>query len=308
MENQNFRLNLQLFDGDDGAGATGGAVSSSDAGNTRANPLADVVYGKQPTAEQAETQDAAETTTSEPAAEKPEDKQAAFEKLIREKYKEQFAARTQSIIDKRFKESKQLEEQLGKARPILDMLAQKYGVDPGDLEKLSSAIEEDDSYYEDEATRRGLTVQQLKEMKRIERENETLRRNAQEKDRREEAERVYADWVRQGDELKSVYPTFDLQTECQNDQFVGLLRSNIDVRTAYEVVHRDEILGGAMQYAVQQASQKIVNGIKAKGSRPTENGVSSGSAAVVKSDVNALTKKDREEIERRVMRGERISF
>ena len=63
-----------------------------------------------------------------------------------------------------------------------------------------------------------------------------------------------------------------------------------------------------MQYAVQQASQKIVNGIKAKGSRPTENGVSSGSAAVVKSDVNALTKKDREEIERRVMRGERISF
>lgn len=55
------------------------------------------------------------------------------------------------------------------------MLAQKYGVDPGDLEKLSSAIEEDDSYYEDEATRRGLTVQQLKEMKRIERENETLR-------------------------------------------------------------------------------------------------------------------------------------
>lgn len=308
MENQKFRLNLRLFDGGDGAGATGGAVSSSDAGNTRANPLADVVYGKQPTAEQVETQDAAETTTSEPDAKKPEDKQAAFEKLIREEYKEQFAARTQSIIDKRFKGSKQLEEQLGKARPILDMLAQKYGVDPGDLEKLSSAIEEDDSYYEDEATRRGLTVQQLKEMKRIERENETLRRNAQEKDRREEAERVYADWVRQGDELKSVYPTFDLQTECQNDQFVGLLRSNIDVRTAYEVVHRDEILGGAMQYAVQQASQKIVNGIKAKGSRPTENGVSSGSAAVVKSDVNALTKKDREEIERRVMRGERISF
>lgn len=308
MNNQKFRLNLQLFDGGDGVGAAGGAISSSDAGNTRANPLADVVYGKQPTAEQAETQDAAETTTSEPAAEKPEDKQAAFEKLIREEYKEQFAARTQSIIDKRFKESKRLEEQLGETKPILDMLAQKYGVDPGDLKKLTSAIEEDDSYYEDEATRKGLTVQQLKEMKRIERENETLRRHAQEKERREEAERVYADWVRQGDELKSVYPTFDLQTECQNDQFVGLLRSNIDVRTAYEVVHRDEILGGAMQYAVQQASQKIVNGIKAKGSRPTENGVSSGSAAVVKSDVNALTKKDREEIERRVMRGERISF
>lgn len=50
MENQNFRLDLRLFDGGDGAGAAGGAASSSDAGNTRANPLADVVYGKQPTA------------------------------------------------------------------------------------------------------------------------------------------------------------------------------------------------------------------------------------------------------------------
>lgn len=68
MENQKFRLNLRLFDGGDGAGAAGGAVSSSVAGNTRANPLADVVYGKQPTAEQVETQDAAETTTSDPAA------------------------------------------------------------------------------------------------------------------------------------------------------------------------------------------------------------------------------------------------
>lgn len=308
MNNQNFRLNLRLFDGGEGAGEAGGAISSSDAGNTRANPLANVVYGKQPTAAQAEAQDAAGTVPSEPAAQKPEDKQTAFEKLIREEYKEQFAARTQAIIDKRFKESKRLEEQLGEAKPILDMLAQKYGVAPGDLKRLTAAIEEDDSYYEDEATRKGLTVEQLKEMKRMERENETLRRSVMEKERREEAERVYADWVRQGDELKAVYPAFDLQAECQNDQFIGLLRSNIDVRTAYEVVHRDEILGGAMQYAVQQASQKIVNGIRAKGSRPTENGVDSGSAAIVKSDVNALTRKDRDEIERRVMRGERISF
>lgn len=313
---ENYRLNLKLFDGGDGAGGTGGSAmdagktSGSDAGDKRANPLANVVYGKQSAVAATETgaPDAAEKKTSETEDAAPKNKQEAFEKLIREEYKDQFAARTQAIIDRRFKEAKQMEAQLGEIRPVLDMLAQKYGVESGDLKKLVSAIEEDDSYYEDEALQKGLSVQQLKELKRMERENEALRRSVQEKERREEAQRVYADWMRQADELKAIYPSLDLRTECQNEQFVELLRNHIDVRTAYEVVHRDEIVGGAMQYAVQQATQKVVNGIKAKGSRPAENGVSPGSAAVVKSDVNALTKKDRDEIERRVMRGERISF
>lgn len=113
MENQKFRLNLRLFDGGDGAGAAGGAVSSSDAREHAGESACRCRIRQAANREQVETQDAAETTTSDPAAEKPEDKQAAFEKLIREEYKEQFAARTQSIIDKRFKESKQLEEQLG---------------------------------------------------------------------------------------------------------------------------------------------------------------------------------------------------
>lgn len=306
-----FCLDLRLFDGGEGGdGAAAGEAqdSHSAAGDgKRANPLADIVYGKQPASEVPEdAQAAAEQGTSDNTEVK--DKNAAFEKLIRDEYKEQFAARTQAIIDKRFKESKALEAQINESKPILDMLAQKYGVSDGDLKKLAEAIEEDDSYYADEAAQRGMTVEQLKQMKKMERENAELKRSVLETQRREEAEKVYGEWLQQAESMKEIYPSFDLGTECQDSRFVDLLKNNIDMRTAYEVLHRDEILSGAMQYTAQKVSQQLVNGIKAKGNRPTENGISTQSAAVVKSDVNALTRKDRDEIERRVMRGERISF
>ena len=48
--------------------------------------------------------------------------------------------------------------------------------------------------------------------------------------------------------------------------------------------------------------------IKNKSSRPAENGTSSSSSAIVKSDVSNLTKADRAEIARRAAKGEIISF
>ena len=109
------------------------------------------------------------------------------------------------------------------------MLSKKYGVDGSDLKKLASAIEEDDSYYEEEALNRGLSVEQLKSMKKLERDNESMRRALEDQQRRENAERVYAGWVKQAEDVKTIYPAFDLQEECRNDQFVSLLQNNVDV-------------------------------------------------------------------------------
>lgn len=331
MKNKEKRLNLALFDGEGGtasAGApTGNTVVSGEAESTpsvagrgkRANPLADVVYGKQagetaPAAFKEEgSRDAAGTQTQAPPVKKADkapntalDRQAEFERIIEGEYKDLFDQRMHDIIDKRFKETKQLEKRITQAEPIFEMLGKKYGVDGKDLKKLVSAIEEDDSYYEEEALKRGLSVEQLKSMKKLERDNEAMRRALEDQQRREKAQQVYSEWVRQAEELKAVYPQFDLQKECADERFIGLLQNHIDVRTAYEVIHRDEILGGAMQYTAQQVSQKIVDGIRSKGARPVENGVQAGSAATVKADVNAWSKADRDEVERRVLRGEKI--
>ena len=84
-------------------------------------------------------------------------------------------------------------------------------------------------------------------------------------------------------------------------------RGEVDVKTAYEVVHKDELLTGAIRYAVQSAQKKTVDNIRARGMRPPENGASgNGSATVVKSNPNNWTKEDFNEVIRRVQHGEKI--
>lgn len=63
-----------------------------------------------------------------------------------------------------------------------------------------------------------------------------------------------------------------------------------------------------MHFAAQTIESKVAKSIAANGARPTENGTGAQSAAVVKSDVSQLTRADRDEIRRRVARGEKIRF
>jgi hypothetical protein len=114
--------------------------------------------------------------------------------------------------------------------------------------------------------------------------------------------------MEQAEKAKTIYPSFDLRAEMNNPKFLDLLRANIDVRTAYEVIHKDDIIPAAMQFTAKTVEQKLTNKIIANGARPTENGISSQSSAVVKSDVSQLSKADRAEIIRRVQRGEKIRF
>jgi hypothetical protein len=176
------------------------------------------------------------------------------------------------------------------------------------VKALNKAIEEDDSYFEEEALEKGLSVEQLKEIRKMERENSELKRQMEERQRKENADRIYSQWMDQAEKAKAVYPSFDLRTEMQNPQFINLLNSNVDVRTAYEVLHKDEIIPAAMHFTAKTVEQKLTNKIIAQGARPAENGNSSQSASVVKSDVSQLSKADRAEIIRRVQRGEKIRF
>lgn len=296
-------IDLQLFADGGAAGSDTGADGATgvDAGvpDLRSkgvkNPLADVQYGIQ---EDVQTTDAQVAT---------EDRNARFEELIKGEFKDLYDQRVQDTIQKRLKGSKETVEKYEALSPTLEMLSRKYGVDVNDIESLNKAIEEDDAYYEEEALEKGITVDQLKQIRKMERENAELRRQMHEKDVQENADRTYAAWMEQADALRQVYPSFDLESEISDPRFVDLLRANIDVRTAYEVIHKDDIIAAGMQFAAQQTERKLANKIMS-GGRPTENGVRSQSAAVVKSDVSQLSKEDRREIARRVAMGERITF
>ena len=290
-------LNLRLF-GEEGAAAPAGEAPAN------ADP-AKVVYGKQ----------AAEET---PVTESTDEaRRAEFERLIKEDYKDLYDERAQQMINKRFKEVKGLEarsETLKKLEPLMDMLSKKYGVEAGDAEALVKAIEEDDSYYEQEAYEKNLTVDQLKYIKQIERENEQFKRAEAQVERQQLADRQYRQWIGEAEQMKDIYPGFDLEAEVRGEngeRFLGLLTSNagLSVRDAYELIHRDDIRSGAMQLTAQTVRDKVVNDIRARGARPAEAGARpQASSVIVKSDPSKFTKADREEISRRVLRGERIEF
>ena len=302
-------LNLQLFaegtgGGDGGTGAEGamGVTATAAVSQKGAkNPLANVKYGIQ---EEAST----ESPSPEVKQTATEDRNARFEALIKGEFKDLYDARMQDTIQKRLKGSKETVDKYNALTPTLEMLAKKYGVDANNIEALNKAIEEDDSYYEEEALEKNMSVQQLKEIKKMERENADLKRQMAEQERQENANKLYSKWMQESEAMKSVYPSFDLRTELQNPRFTDLLRNNVDVRTAYEVLHKDEIIPAAMQFTAKTVEQKLTNKIIANGARPVENGNSSQASTVVKSDVSQLSKADRAEIIRRVQRGEKIKF
>ena len=279
------KISLQFFaEGGDGGTAEGAGV----------------------TATGAESQEG--VTSTAPQSKTTEDRNAKYEAFIKE-HKDLDDARIQSLMQKRVKDYKEVSEKHQKTVPVLELLGRKYGVDASDIDALTKAMNDDDSYFEQEAMEKGISVEQLKEFKKMEKENAELRKARDEQARKENADRLYAKWTQEAEATKMVYPNFNLETEVRNNpKFVELLRNNIDVRSAYEVTHKDEIIAGAMQFAVKEAESKLTNSIIANGSRPSENGISSKGASQVKSDVSKLTKAEREDIARRVARGEKISF
>ena len=342
MHNTNalLKLNLQLFNGAaagaGGAAGDGGAAPAAQQTGESALPKAEikgtrggsrrgrsgaydnVVFGKQDAADGAAvTPSSAAGNTAEGNGSKSgisttsntlEDRRKAFQELIDGEYKDVYAEQFQQAFNRRFKETKGMEQTIAAQKPILDMLMQRYKIEDGDMTKLQSAIEEDSTYWQDAADEAGLTVEQYKAMQKLERENAELRAIRQRQAGEQQAQQQLARWMQEAEGMKELYPGFDLRTEIANRDFQSLLKSGIPVQKAYELMHMDEIKEAAARSAAQATSAQMTAKIKSKAARPSENGTSSQSAVIVKNDVGNLSRADRAEIARRVARGEKIQF
>ena len=162
--------------------------------------------------------------------------------------------------------------------------------------------------WEAAADEAGLTVEQYQRMQKIERENAELKAIRQRQYADQQAQKQMNAWYAEAERVKSLYPSFNFQAETQNRAFTDLLRAGIGVQKAYELVHMDEIKEATARGAAKTASEQMTAKIKAKASRPAENGTSSQGAAIVKSDVHNLTRAERAEIVKRVQRGAKIEF
>ena len=297
-------INLQLFGEGGGAGASAGAGTGTSGADGTA------VLGVASQCDSVNNGENVNVTDSqmENTAKTPEERQKDFEALIKGEYKDEFAKRTQAIINERFKKMGELENTLNSHNELLSILSQKYGVN--DIESLTKAMEEDESFYEAEARERGLSVQQLKEIKSLERENKYLREMAEQEERQKEADQTLARWTNESEQLVNKYglQDFNLQSELDNPDFVRLLAGGISLESAYKAVHFDDMIGGAMAQTAKNVREQVTNNIASRNTRPTENGVSSQNAQVFKTDVNNMTKADRQALIRRAEKGENIKL
>lgn len=274
-----FKINLCLF-GEGGEASTGAETG------VNADPTATGV-------------------NADPTAE--EDRASQYAKFKAD-FKAEYDAEVQGMMKDRLKKSSkenaELNNKLKASSPIIEAMAKKYGVDASDYDAILNAFESDDSNLEEEAYKRDMSVEQLREFKKIERENQSYREA--EEERRKQA--VFAQWDKEAEELKTIYPSFDVVAEQQNEQFVKLLGAGVPMRTAYEVAHKDEIIRSAMSFTAEKTAEKVANSVRANASRPSENGLSSTSASVNSLDINKLTPEQMQAYKQRALNGERIDF
>ena len=211
-------------------------------------------------------------------------KSEEFSDLISGEYKAEYQSALENALSKRLKTNNkklaQSEEFRTRLQPVFDVLAEKYSIeDPTDIEAIISAAESE----------------RMPDDLRLEREFQNK----------------FNSWLVQADEMKYKYPNFDFEYESTNEetgeQFRSLLNSGVDVESAFTVIHKNEIMGGAMQYAYKTAKQEIADSRTARLNRPTENGVSSHQASAIIDDISKLKPEQRKLIKAAVSRGEKVS-
>lgn len=230
-------------------------------------------------------------------------------KDIHEKYFEKSMSRRLKNKDKQIAELNSRNEQIS---PLLDMLAVKYSVsDPTNIEAIMKAAEQDSSYYEDYAMQHGVDTDTAKQLIRAERIIAENNQRAEQEREMEAFQQQYDTWMKQADDASRYYPSLDFDYEINNEltgeDFRRLLNSGVPVKMAYEVVHHNEVMGGAMQFAYDSAQREMADARTARINRPRENGTSAQQASAFKDDMTSLSKSQRKKLKDAVSRGEKVS-
>ena len=229
-----------------------------------------------------------------------------FKELIGKngKFHDLYGESVSQAIDKRFKNQADLKSTLSQYDNALAPLMQRYGLETGDIEGLTNALQNDEDIYSSEAEKNGMTVEQYRENLKLRAEAQRGREIQEAYENEKQRTALYAEWDRQADELREALPNFDLGMEIQNNErFANLIDNGVAIKDAFLATHAEEILSGMNADARQQGSQDVINNIQQRASRPVENGMRHNAAVVRKVDPNTFTDEDMDRILQQVAEG-----
>lgn len=226
----------------------------------------------------------------------------------------EYNGRMQQVVRDRLRESRGAQDNLRALEPALELLADRYHLDAGDLDAaaLAKAITEDNAFYEQQAEVLGVSPETARRMDQMER-FERRQRQQQEEDQRQQAAREHIrGLVQQEAAMRELVPDFDLRRELENPTFARLTAPGvgISVQDAYFAVHRKEMQEQIQRQATQETAQKLAASIQANQGRPRENGTSAQAQSTGQVDYRHMPRQQREELKERIRmaaaRGEKV--
>ena len=269
--------------------------------------------------EAAENQNEAEGKDGEEKGEgktkSPEERRKAFGELLRGEY----ADLTEELMQNAVTEATRRLEASPAMKGLMQALQEKYGTDANDLVALTEAVRngavKDDAYYEKLAMEKGVSTRTARELDKLESQNKHLTEQQQmiqqmERQRAQQARiaELKAGWDREAEQLKAQYPDFNMAEVLANPEVEKMMRSGVSMTNAYRSAYFDHILKQQQAATARQVEQGVVNRMQQRNARPGENGTRPGGAVQTKIDVSHMSRKEMEEMEKRVMRGEVITL
>jgi uncharacterized protein YsxB (DUF464 family) len=245
----------------------------------------------------------------------PEERRKAFGELLRGEY----ADLTEELMQNAVTEATRRLEASPAMKGLMQALQEKYGTDANDLVALTEAVRsgavKDDAYYEKLAMEKGVSTRTARELDKLESQNKHLTEQQQmiqqmERQRAQQARiaELQAGWDREAEQLKAQYPDFNMAEVLANPEVEKMMRSGVSMTNAYRSAYFDHILKQQQAATARQVEQGVVNRMRQRNARPGENGTRPGGAVQTKIDVSHMSRKEMEEMEKRVMRGEVITL
>ena len=245
----------------------------------------------------------------------PEERRKAFGELLRGEY----ADLTEELMQNAVTEAARRLEASPAMKGLMQALQEKYGTDANDLVALTEAVRngavKDDAYYEKLAMEKGVSTRTARELDKLESQNKHLTEQQQmiqqmERQRVQQAciAELQAGWDREAEQLKAQYPDFNMAEVLANPEVEKMMRSGVSMTNAYRSAYFDHILKQQQAATARQVEQGVVNRLQQRNARPGENGTRPGGAVQTKIDVSLMSRKEMEEMEKRVMRGEVITL
>lgn len=266
-----------------------------------------------------------ENNSTDTDADGEENSEEEFEKLIKGKYKNVYQNRVQSLVKDRLstkdKQISDMQKKESTGNQIFALIANKYNVQPDDLDGLLKAVSEDKDLFAEKALAAGVTTEEARNNFFTQQKT-----NAQEEEletlRREKAARELDTHLRSiAAETMKEFPNFNLEEEFQNPafrtalDFVAQQRNEqnektgrndeiYDLTTAYKMAHFDELQKDLVKRSSSAAISAAAQSIQSGARRPTENAVKKSGTTTQRKSVEDMSDAEFDAFYEKVRRGE----